>query len=149
MKEIHFVLPRLLPTRNQQDRMHFHKKRELKESLALEVRHAVREMPAQPLKIVSVTVWRHSLVEPDSDGLSGSLKQLLDVLQPQGKLVKSKGKLQLQNPQGLGIILSDKPSCCLAFARWIKARHRTEQKTVVVIKELSEIPKAHAEAEAA
>ena len=140
MRTIHFTLPLLLPTRNEQDRMHFHEKTKLKERLAMEIRACGFVRPINPLPLCAVTVWRHSLVEPDTDGLFGSLKQLLDVLQPQGALIAIKGKTQFRNPQGIGIIADDRPSACDVRAYWIKARHRTDQKTVVVIRELSEMP---------
>lgn len=144
MDQIYFTLPFLLPTRNEQDRMHFHEKTKLKNRLAMEIRAAGVITPTSPLALSSVTVWRHSLVEPDTDGLFGSLKQLLDVLQPQGRLVRIKSVLQYQNPQGLGIIADDKPSRCLVQPYWIKARNRPEQKTVVVIRELIEMPERNA-----
>ncbi len=137
--DILFTLPLLLPTRNAQDRMHFHEKKALKDRLAMEIRAAGVVIPPVPFARCAVTVWRHSLVEPDTDGLFGSLKQILDVLQPSGQMIVMKGKRQFQNPQGLGIIASDKPSCCEVRPLWIKARHRTEQKTVVAICELTEI----------
>ena len=140
MQIISFTIPLLLPTRNEQDRMHFHEKTKLKERLAMEIRAAGIIAPPRPFDLAAVTVWRQSLVEPDTDGLFGSLKQLLDVLQPQGGLVMIKGKTQFRNPQGLGLIADDKPSRCVVNAHWIKARHRPDQKTVVVIHELSEMP---------
>lgn len=140
MRTIHFTLPMLLPTRNEQDRLHYHDKTRLKECLALEIRAAGVLPPPMPLDLCAVTIWRHSLVEPDTDGLFGSIKQLLDVLQPKGGIVTVQGKPRLRNPQGLGIIADDKPSRCAVDVRWIKARHRTDQKTVVVIRELAEMP---------
>lgn len=144
MRQIHFTLPMLLPTRNEQDRMHVHVKRKLKERLALEIRAAGVVIPPRPIGLASVSVWRHSLVEPDTDGLFGSLKQLLDVLQPRGDVIMVKGQPKLRNPQGLGIIADDKPSVCEVRARWIKAQHRGDQKTVVVIQEMAEMPDRNA-----
>src|ERR1700690_1608261 len=106
-REVIIRLPFLLPTRNQQDRMHFHAKRELKHRIIAEFIAAGIRSSGKPMEFSEVTVWRHSTQCPDFDGNVGSLKQLLDVIQPEGKLRKIKGELKLSNPGGLGIILND------------------------------------------
>ena len=85
------------------------------------------QRPVEPLKIVSVQVFRHSIQEPDTDNLYAACKGLLDCLQP----------LAASRTYGLGIIANDKPSVCKISVHHVKAKHRTEQFTRVVIRELS------------
>ena len=89
----------------------------------------VGQRPAEPWSLVSVQVFRHSIQEPDTDNLYASVKGLLDCLQPATQ----------RRTYGLGIIANDKPSACELSVRHVKARHRTDQCTVVVIRELAEI----------
>ena len=99
--------------------------KEARELLAWEIASMLAgQRPAEPLKYVQVSVFRHSLQEPDTDNLYASCKGLLDVLQPSGK----------RRTYGLGIIENDKPSRCLLKVRHIPVRYRTDQCTHVVIK---------------
>lgn len=82
--------------------------------------------PAVPFEYSSVQVFRHSLQEPDRDNLYASVKDLLDVLQPSHE----------RRTFGLGIISNDKPSRCLLTVRHIQARYRSDQCTIVVIRQL-------------
>lgn len=87
------------------------------------------DRPEPPFKYAAVTIFRHSLQEPDTDNLYASAKDLLDVLQPSGE----------QRSYGLGIIENDKPSRCELKVRHRTARYRTDQCTRVVIREMTEV----------
>lgn len=139
MREITIRLPFLLPTRNQQDRMHYHDKRKLKDQIIREFLAAGILPGRTPMEYAEVTVWRRSTREPDVDGLYGSLKQLLDVIQPEGDLRKVGAKLQHANPGGLGLIANDSPSHLIVRPLWIKSRP-SEQHTVIRIRELAAMP---------
>ncbi len=136
MREISIRLPFLLPTRNVQDRMHFHQKRALKDDIIREFLAAgvLPSAARAPMAFAEVTVWRHSTREPDIDGLYGSLKQILDVIQPVGDLRKVGGKLRHANLGGLGIIANDSPSHLVVRPLWVKAR-QSEQHTMIRIRE--------------
>jgi hypothetical protein len=136
-EDIVFRLPFLLPLENVQVRTHYHAKTEWKRQIALELMAAGVRRPVTPMRYVAVTVWRHSLVEPDYTGLCGSLKQLLDIMQPEGQFIPKLARPQ--NPGGLGIIESDKPSNLVVRPLWVRARTRIEQHTLVRIKELAEM----------
>ena len=102
-----------------------------REQLAWEIRAALAgQMPAQPFQFSSVQVFRHGIIEPDRDNLYASAKDLLDVLQPMRDV-------RPRRLFGLGIIADDKPSRCAFEIKHIKARHRTDQCTVVVIRQLA------------
>jgi hypothetical protein len=142
-------LPFLLPTRNQQDRMHFHEKTELKAPILREFMTAGIRSGGAPMKYAEVTVWRHSIREPDRDGNMGSIKQLLDLLQPEGKLRKMKGALAFPNPGGMGIIMNDSPAHAVVRALWLKAPSLAGQHTMVRIKRLDAMPVPESASEAA
>ena len=137
MREISIRLPFLLPTRNQQDRMHFHEKRDLKNRIGREFLAAgILPGTTTPMAFAEVNVWRHSSREPDLDGLYGSVKQLLDILQPQGELRTVKGKLQHANPGGIGVIANDSPAHVVLRLFWVKAKP-SEQHTMVHLREMA------------
>jgi hypothetical protein len=85
------------------------------------------QRPATPLRFASVSVFRRSVAEPDTDNLYASLKPLLDVLQPSGD----------RRVYGLGIIANDKPSACWINVHHVPVNRRNEQCTMVVIRELT------------
>lgn len=82
--------------------------------------------PAAPLKFVQIHVFRRSLGEPDTDNLFASCKPLLDVLQPSTERRK----------YGLGVIENDDRRRCLLRAIDLKVKHRPDQCTRVVIREV-------------
>lgn len=83
--------------------------------------------PPVPFRFSAVEIYRHSIQAPDVDNLYASAKDLLDVLQPS----------TARRTFGLGIIENDKPSRCAIKVRHVQARARTDQHTLVVIRELS------------
>ena len=98
--------------------------------LAWEIRAALNGfLPPEPFAYASVQVFRHGIREPDIDNLFASAKDILDVMQP----ATEKRKF------GLGIITDDKPSRCKFEIKHIQAKHRTDQGTLVVIRQLETI----------
>jgi len=147
--EIVIRFPWLLPTQNVLDRMNPHQKRDLKDQILKEFLAAGLRPGGKPMKYAEITVWRHSVKEPDHANNLGSLKQLVDLLQPEGKLRKMKGKLAFTNPGGMSIILNDNPRHAIVRALWIKAPNLTAQHTLVRIRRLEAMPAQEALPEAA
>lgn len=99
---IYVEFPMRLPTTNVYARMHWAKRSRLGRQVATEIWAALGgKLPARPLKRCTIRVERVSTKEPDPDGLVGSLKCLLDALQPPSK----------RHPYGLGIIADDTREC--------------------------------------
>lgn len=135
--EIIIRLPFLLPLENEQRRLHYHQKRDVKDQIIREFIAAGIRSGGTPMKYAEIVVWRHSTQRPDDGGLWGSLKQLLDVLQPEGKLRKSKSKgYVFPNPGGLSIITNDDPSHAVVRPLWVKAPNLPAQHTLVRIRRL-------------
>ena len=82
-------------------RMHWAKRRKYCRRLAVLIHECASRRPAVPLQRCRVTVERFSTMVPDHDGLVGSLKSLLDALQP----------CSARHPYGLGFIADDSPAC--------------------------------------
>jgi hypothetical protein len=79
-------------------------------------------LPAEPIQRCRVTVYRHSTRQPDDDNLAGSLKPLLDALQPSTD----------RRTYGLGLIADDAPGVCSMVPRWVKATRATQFTRVVI-----------------
>jgi hypothetical protein len=110
-------------------RTHFAARKRYIATLAWEVRAAILgPLPAAPLARSRVTIWRHSIQPLDADALAGSVKHLLDLLQPMSK----------RHPYGLGLIADDRADCCALSVHWVKARSRTEQRMVVQIEPMED-----------
>ena len=103
------------------------RKAKARQLLALEVMALIGARPAQPLARASVQVFRHGIQAPDQDNLFASCKGLLDVLQPS----------TARRKYGLGIIAGDDPAHLELAVHHIKAAHRGEQGTVVVVREIA------------
>lgn len=71
--------------------------------------------PKEPIQVAKVTLCRHSSVEPDTDGLRGSFKPILDALVHCGILVDDK-------PSNVG-----EPVCF-----WVKVAPRRGKISVIV-----------------
>lgn len=138
--EILIRLPFLLPLENRQVRMHYHAKRDVKDLIINEFTAAGILPGAAPMEFAEITIWRCSTQRPDTGGLWGSIKQLLDVLQPQGALRKMRGKMTFTNPGGIGVIRGDDPDHAVVRPLWTKARTLTEQHTLVRIRRLDAMP---------
>lgn len=94
-------LPLRTPLTNQWMRMHFRTRMRYCRAVAVQIAIHASHRPAEPLQRCRVIVERFSTQEPDRDGLFGSLKAVLDALQPQSKT----------HPYGLGFIADDSSSC--------------------------------------
>ena len=94
-------LPLRTPLLNQWMRMHFRSRMRYCRAVAVQIAIHASRRPAEPLERCRVTVERFSTQEPDRDGLFGSLKAVLDALQPQSKT----------HPYGLAFIADDSSSC--------------------------------------
>lgn len=120
MTTIRFTIPLTLPTRNVLDRMHWAERGRLRKLISAEVFAAVhphRNYAADPFDLCNVTITRYSPKEPDKDGLVGSVKGLLDVLQP----------VSARHPNGLGLIADDSSACILNLdVRHAKGKDRTD-----------------------
>ena len=94
-------LPLRTPLTNQWMRMHFRSRMRYCRAIAVQIAIHASRRPAEPLQRCRVVVERFSTQEPDRDGLFGSLKAVLDALQPQSRT----------HPYGLGFIADDSSSC--------------------------------------
>lgn len=131
---IRFELPFALPSLNailQQRRSYSGKKRGVKKArndLAWAVVEAIgRQRPVTPLGRVRVRIERHAarMLDP-IDNLPGSVKHLMDVLQP----------FSARHPAGLGIIADDSARCVIAAeVVQVQLTGRGTPKTVVIIEE--------------
>jgi hypothetical protein len=131
---IRFELPFALPSLNtilRQCRSHAGKRRGVKKArndLAWAVVAAIgRQRPPVPLARVRVRIESHAarMLDP-IDNLPGSVKNLMDVLQPPST----------SHPAGLGIIQNDSAACVIVSeVVQIKLTRGTKAKTVVIIEE--------------
>lgn len=94
-------LPLRTPLMNQWMRLHFRTRTKYCRAVAVQIAIHASRRPAEPLQRCRITVERFSTQEPDRDGLFGSLKSILDALQPQSRT----------HPYGLGFIANDSSSC--------------------------------------
>ena len=113
---IAFTLPLRMPLLNTILRTNHWKRSRLRQALAWQVAAALSKAkiarPATPFLRAFVTVTRHSPKTADTDGIYGSAKALLDVLQPVSKAC----------PSGLGIIANDSPDCLVLVVRQVKSK---------------------------
>jgi len=131
---IQFRLPTPLQLPNRKQNLDWKIKgaitKKARQTLAWEIRTLINgQMPVNPFEFASVQIFRHGIIEPDRDNLYASAKDLLDVLQP----------VTARRSFGLGVIADDKPSRCAFDIKHVKAKHRPDQCTVVVIRELASI----------
>ena len=126
MKTVTFVLPRILPLLNVRDRTHWAKRRREKQDLAWEIASVIGPRPKTPIKRARVTIERWSTGTPDTDGVWGSAKALVDVLCAPSRT----------HPCGLGVIVDDHPGVCELRVHARKAAHREDQRTVVTVEAL-------------
>lgn len=95
-------IPIRTPTLNEWQRMHWARRGRLGRQVAKEIWAALGgKLPERPFKKCRIRVERVSTKEPDFDGIVGSLKTILDALQPPSK----------RHPYGLGIIADDNREC--------------------------------------
>ena len=125
-----FHLSFLLPSLNVMLRQHWATRHDLIVRLNQEVMVGVggpAHFPRPPFERARITVTRHSVGVLDDENLAASLKCLVDVL---------KAYHFKRNPLGLGFIVDDDPAHCQQVPRQIAEKHRTAQRTIVVVEEL-------------
>jgi hypothetical protein len=134
MTTIDITIPLRLPTRNELDRMHFHAKKRIARNIAELVAAELmmrRCKPAKPLTPVRITIERHSSRQPDHDNLNGSVKQLLDVLQP--FVSPPPGTRKGGRPLGLDVIAGDDPKNMPHLTvMHVKAAPGTERTRIII-----------------
>ena len=123
--KLKFEIPEPTPLLNVWQRMHWQKRRRVAKGFAWMVREALGPITVEPMQKCKVTIERHSAGTPDTDGLYGGLKPLLDAF-----VVCTK-----RNPYGLGLIRDDSPDCMELEAIAVKCK-RNEGKTVIDILEV-------------
>lgn len=112
---------------NPWQRMHWATRREYSIALAWEVRAAIgAQMPRAPFERARLVVRRMSLQEPDTDGLYGGLKPLIDSL-----IVPSR-----RHPFGIGVIVDDCASRLTLDARHVQVGKRKLQGTIAEVHRL-------------
>lgn len=124
MRHIKFEIPEPTPLLNVWQRMHWAKRGRIAKGFAWMVKEALGPITGDPMQRCKVTIERHSAGVPDTDGLYGGTKVLLDCL-----VVCSK-----RNPHGLGLIQDDNPNCMELEAVAVKCK-RGEGRTVIEIRE--------------
>ncbi|HTS05739.1 MAG TPA: hypothetical protein VMP68_09155 [Candidatus Eisenbacteria bacterium] len=121
-----FILKKPLMLPNRKKTLHWAKQSQLIHALSQEVAQAIGQGPPQPIPKAHVKVFRYGIQEPDHDNIVGSLKGILDVLQPRSH----------RHPYGLGIIAGDDPEHLISEIHHIQVKTLAEQKTKVVIREI-------------
>lgn len=128
-----FEIPGLTPTLNELRKMDMHTYRKSREAMAWQVRAALNRVgyfAQEPMQRAAVAIARYSTGEPDHDGLVGGIKPLVDCL-----VVAS-----ISHPNGLGVIVDDKPARLALTVTSERAETRADQKIVVAISELPFVP---------
>jgi len=122
---IRFEIPEPTPTLNVWQRYHWKKRRRVAKGFAWMVREAIGAGKREPFNKCRVYIERHGAGVPDTDGLYGGAKVLIDCL-----VVCTQ-----RNPHGLGLIRDDSPDCMELKVVSVKCK-RGEGKTVVEITEI-------------
>jgi hypothetical protein len=104
-----FELP-LTPTGNKWQRMHWAARKKIVEALAAEIRAQIPPASGITFDSAKVHIIRQSSVKPDKDGLFGSVKGILDALQPASK----------RHPYGTFVIRDDSSDCIDLKVEWEK-----------------------------
>ena len=119
-----FRLPRPTLTLNVWQRMSPWKRTRYARDLAWEIRIAYGEpLPFRPLERARLVLLRHGIQAPDTDGLIGGCKPLIDCLLAQSA----------RHPHGLGFIVDDSSDRLRLVAEHVQVRHLRDQCTVVEI----------------
>jgi hypothetical protein len=117
---IRFTIPYATPSLNATLRMHWSEKARIRKALAREIWAQVREIPAYPRAVITIT--RHGARTLDNDNFYGGCKALLDVLKPCARA----------NPSGLGIIAGDDPERLWVEYVAVKSTRKDERTEVKV-----------------
>lgn len=108
-------------------------RKKMRKTLAWQVVAAIADQrPPKPFARVTITIERHAPRLFDPDNLAGSVKNLLDILQPASKK---------RHPIGLGVIASDAPNALQLITNQAKCRG-TEARVIVKIEPIPEVAAA-------
>ena len=117
-----FIIGELTPTYNKYIRMHFHQRGKLRDMFYDEMRgqllNSKKFPPVKPMLKCSLFLSRYSTREPDYDGLVGSFKIVVDLLQP----------------DYLNIIIDDSLSVTGKWhCDWFKCKRKDQRTEIVVV----------------
>jgi len=132
-RSVVFELRGTTPTLNEIRGMHFHEYAKRREAMAWQVRaalNAVGYFAQEPMQRAAVAIARYSVGSPDADGVAGGIKPLLDSL-----VMPS-----ASHPNGLGVILDDRPACLVLTVTSERAASLADQHMLVAIRELEPLP---------
>lgn len=132
MRIISFTLPEPFPLLNVQQRKHFRTRGRAKVSTARQIVALLgADRPQEPLQRASVHVVRYSAGSPDTDGLYGGVKDLLDCLTTPRQQANGKTR----NKFGIGLIVDDDPKSIRLNVEAARCK-RADARTVVTITEI-------------
>lgn len=120
-----FTLAKPVKLLNQTLRMHWSARTKYAKALSAEIAQAHLGIP-EPMDRARVEIVRYSIKEPDTDGLVGGVKILIDTL-----LIRSD-----RHPHGLGYIVDDSPAHLVLDVRHEKAANLKSQGTTIRIQRL-------------
>lgn len=121
-----FTLAKPVKLLNQTLRMHWRERGRYAKALSAEIAKAHPGIP-EPMQKARVEITRYSVKEPDTDGLVGGAKALIDTL-----LVRSE-----QHPHGLAFLVDDSPAHLVLQVRHEKAANLKSQGTTVRIERIA------------
>lgn len=126
---IRLVVPRLTPLLNRTLRQHWSERSKERRAWAWELRVALgrQARPEHPFQRALVQIARHSVGTPDTDGLIGGCKPVIDCL-----LAPSD-----THPTGLGFVQDDTPAVLTLEVSAVRVPTRAEQRTEITITELA------------
>ena len=121
-----FTLPYALPSLNKLLRMHWSERKKEAKRMSESVAAVTAHLPkgAKPPEHARVTVVRYASRAMDEDNLYGSVKHLLDVLQPKSE----------RHPFGLGLIAGDDPAHLTVTVRFERSSRAAARTSVLVEK---------------
>ena len=124
-----FTIHKLTSTLNEWQRMHWANRSKHVKSWSHDIAAVTAHLltGAKPLERARVTITRHGLKEPDTDGLYGGIKPLVDCLLPRSD----------RHPHGLGFVVDDSPQHMELIATSERVGKRADQRTVVLIERVA------------
>ncbi|GAJ29718.1 hypothetical protein Amme_076_011 [Acidomonas methanolica NBRC 104435] len=127
-----FTLPEPFPLLNVQQRKHYRRRAaEKRRTAALIASILGSERPAQPFERARIEVVRYSCGSPDTDGLFGGVKDLLDCLTTPS--LRADGSVR--NKYGIGVIVDDSPRHIDLDVRSVRCK-RAEARTEIMVTEI-------------
>jgi len=132
MRKISFTLPDPFPLLNIQLRKHYRTRRREKISTSRRIAAELAgQIPHAPFTRAEVRIVRYSAGMPDTDGLYGGAKDLLDCLTTPERQTNGK----IRNKFGISLIVDDSPKHIVLTVE-PRVCKRAEARTVVTVIEL-------------